>query len=50
MYKCKRPAMTKHKSVVAISYFTLVKGSSDEYDVDGVMSDGVDGDEDGDET
>ena len=50
MYKCKRPAMTKHKSVVAISYFTLVKGSSDEYDVDGVMSDGVDGDEDCDET
>ena len=49
MYKCKRPVMTKHKIVVAISYFTVVKGSSDDYDVDDVMSDGDD-DEDCDET
>ena len=27
MYKCKRPTMTKHKRVVAISYFTVVKGA-----------------------
>ena len=27
MYKCKRPVMTKHKRVVAISYFTVVKGA-----------------------
>ena len=41
--------MTKHKRVVAISYFTVVKESSDDYDVDDVMSDGDD-DEDCDET
>ena len=50
MYKCKRPVMTKHKRVVAISYFTVLKESSDDYDVDDVMLDGDDGDEDGDET
>ena len=49
MYKCKRPVMTKHKRVVAISYFTVVKGSSDDCDVDGVILDGDD-DEDCDET
>ena len=49
MYKCKRPVMTKHKRVVAISYFTVVKGCSDDCDVDGVMLDGDD-DEDCDET
>ena len=49
MYKCKRPVMTKHKRDVGISYFNVVKGSSDDFDVDGVMLDGDD-DEDCDET
>ena len=42
--------MTKHKRDVAISYFTVVKESSDDYDVDDVMSDGENCDEDCDET
>ena len=49
MYKCKRPVRTKHKRVVAISYFTVVKGCSDACDVVGVMLDS-DEDEDCDET